>query len=157
MDGVLSDFSQRYSKLYGYIAGGEGTENDRDKKEFSKNWNDFVETKQFEILDWFTGGKELIDFVKSLNVRIEILSSSGGAKFHSEIREQKEIWLAKNNITFPVNIVPGRRTKRFFSYKGNVLIDDTKDVVDEFNQYGGKAILHTDANKTIEELKAMMQ
>jgi len=156
MDGVLCDFHKRYRELFHYNAGGEGYENERDKKEFSKNWKYFIETRQFETLDWFPGGMALISFVESLNVPLEILSSSGGIRNHSEVREQKTIWLTNARIFYPTNIVPGRRVKKFFAMKGNVLIDDTEDVIDAFNEAGGIGILHKDVNETMNRLKELL-
>lgn len=156
MDGVLCDFHRRYTELFDYTAGGEGNENDRDRKEFSKNWKQFVATNQFETLDWFPGGRDLIDFVNTLSVRVEILSSSGGIHNHSEVRDQKIAWLRKNEIFFPVNIVPGRRVKKYFAMGGHVLIDDTEDVIDDFNERHGVGILHKDVTETIARLKELL-
>jgi hypothetical protein len=152
MDGVLTDFQRRYAELFGENAAGE----DRPNKKNSSNWTEFVMSRQFETLDWFEGAKELLDFVNSLNVKVEILSSTAGAKYHGEVRDQKTVWLNNAKVWYPANLVPGRRVKRFFSYKGNVLIDDTPDVTEEFAKYGGSAILHTDVNSTIAQLKEML-
>jgi hypothetical protein len=152
MDGVLTDFNRRYAELFGKNAAGE----DRPNKKNSNNWTEFVVSRQFETLDWFPGAKELLDFVNSLNVKVEILSSTAGAKYHGEVRDQKIIWLNNAKIRYPANLVPGRRVKRFYSFPGNVLIDDTQDVTEEFTKYGGKAILHTDVNLTIAQLKEML-
>lgn len=152
MDGVLCDFHKRYKELYNSEAGGEG----RDRKDFSKNWKHFIQTRQFETLDWFQGGKELINYVRSLtNVPIEILSSSGGIPYHSEVRTQKTIWLKTHGINFPINIVPGRKVKKFYAMKGNVLVDDTLDVIDAFNEAGGIGIIHKDVNETIQILQML--
>ena len=158
MDGVLCDFHKRYQELFGYKPGGEGRENERDRKEFSSNWKHFVETDQFESLDWFVGGKDLIDFVTKTPhfTPVEILSSSGGIRNHSEVRDQKVRWLKTHGIDFPVNIVPGRKVKKFFAMKGNVLIDDTEDVIDAFNEAGGVGILHKDIDKTVNRLKELL-
>lgn len=153
MDGVLCDFHKRYREIFGFEALGE----DRAKKETAGNWTEFITSRQFETLEWFAGGQELLDYVQNLNVPIEILSSTGGAKYHSQVREQKYNWLNNNEVWVDnENIVPGRRIKRFFSYPGHVLIDDTEDVVDEFNQYGGKAILHKDVAETIKTLETLL-
>ena len=152
MDGVLTDFNRRYAELFGENAAGE----DRPNKKNSNNWTEFVMSRQFETLDWFPGAKELLDFVDSLNVKVEILSSTAGAKYHGEVRDQKIIWLNNAKLWYPANLIPGRRVKRFYSFPGNVLIDDTQDVTEEFNKYGGKAILHTDVNLTITQLKEML-
>jgi hypothetical protein len=156
MDGVLCDFHKRYHEMFHYEPGGEGLENERDRKEFSPNWKKFIETKQFATLDWFPGGKELIQYVDSLGVQVEILSSSGGIRNHTEVRDQKTEWLRNNGLNYPVNIVPGRRIKKYFSYHNNVLIDDTLDVIESFNEGPGVAILHKDVNVTIQELQSIL-
>ena len=153
MDGVLCDFEKRYIELFNDSPEGE----DRANKNRSKNWDHFVETEQFKTLDWFPGGQELLNYVEDLNVPIEILSSTGGPKYHAEVRGQKYYWLNANKVWVDSkNIVPGRRIKRFFSFPGNILIHDTLDVVDEFNQYGGKAILHRNTKETIKALESLL-
>ncbi len=152
MDGVLADFEKRYKELFG--TGASGT--DRDRKNFSKNWKEFIRTEQFTTLDRFPGFSELIDYVGMLPVRIEILSSTGGIPFHSEVSQQKRLWLYNQGIEVPENFVPGRKVKKYYAFQGNLLIDDTPDVVDAFNEAGGIAILHKDVNETISKLKEIM-
>jgi hypothetical protein len=156
MDGVLCDFNKRFEELFSYNPGSEALASERDRKDFSPNWKTFIETKQFATLDWFPGGRELIQYVESLRIPIEILSSSGGIKNHSEVRDQKTSWLRARGLLYPINIVPGRRIKKYFSHQGNVLIDDTADVIEEFNQGPGKAILHKDVNETIKALESLL-
>lgn len=151
MDGVMSDFEGRYRELYN----SEPSET-RDRKEFSVNWTHFVTTEQFKTLDWFPGGKELIAYMKDLEKKgyeIEILSSSGGEKYHELVEKQKYIWLIKNDIMFKVNIVPGRKHKTPFASEDSVLIDDTEDIIVAFNKANGNAILH----RTWEETKAKLE
>jgi hypothetical protein len=152
MDGVLADFDKRYKELFGTGAAGE----DRDRKNFSKNWKEFIRTEQFAKLEMFPGGGELYSFVNRLPVRLEILSSTGGIPFHTEVSDQKRVWLYNQGITIPANFVPGRKVKKYYAFKGNLLIDDTPDVVDAFNEAGGIAILHKDVNETILKLKEIM-
>jgi hypothetical protein len=153
MDGVLADFHKRYKELFGTEAAGE----DRDRKNFSKNWKEFIRTEQFVTLDIFPGAKELYDFVKSLPVRVEVLSSTGGIQFHSEVGDQKCLWLYKKGFSvYIANFVPGRKVKKYYAFPGNLLIDDTPDVVDAFNEAGGTAILHKDVNETILKLKEII-
>jgi hypothetical protein len=157
MDGVLCDFNKRFQELFEYHPGIESLATERERKLFSPNWKKFVETRQFSTLDWFPGGKELIEYVDSLGVRVEILSSSGGIGNHSEVRDQKIEWLCHAGLNYPVNIVPGRKIKKYFSYQGNVLIDDTLDVIEAFNQGTGTAILHTSVEQTIVELEKLLK
>ena len=91
MDGVLSDFHKRYRELF-HIE----TEKIRARGEKDDdNWNQFVEGKNFETLDWYPGGKELLKFVLSLDIPIEILSSSGGRSHHEEVKKQKKVLILR--------------------------------------------------------------
>ena len=150
MDGVLTNFEQRWAELFG-----GPPEVVRNRKNFSKEWPEFVEKGAFETLDWFPGGQKLLEYVRTLNVPVEILSSSGGHRFHFEVAEQKEFWLKTNGIKYKANIVPGRKFKSEYAKPNVVLIDDTKQIIDSFNDAGGIGILHRDLNLTIEQLEKL--
>lgn len=151
MDGVICNFHKRFVELYGEEALGF-----RDRKNFTVYWPDFIEKKQFEDLDWFPGGQELLKFLKDKNVEIEILSSSGGEKFHTQVEEQKKVWLKKQGIAYKPNIVPGRKHKAKYATPETILIDDTDDVIESFNAAGGIGILHKDAAETIQRLESLL-
>jgi hypothetical protein len=95
----------------------------------------------------------LINYLRSLHIPTEILSSTSSEKRDAEIREQKIEWLKNHNIEFPVNLVPGKRLKRNFSNQNSLLIDDTAQNIDQWREEGGIGILHTDALTTIGILK----
>ena len=107
MDGVLCDFEKQFIKLYGKEALSH-----RDRKEFSSNWSNFITDKNFEKLDWFPGAEELLVFIRKYDVNVEILTSSGGKKFHDEVSEQKRIWLKSHYIAYKPNVVSGRKFKK---------------------------------------------
>jgi hypothetical protein len=155
MDGVLSDFEGSFSGNYG-----PDTLKTRDKKLWTQEWPDFILNKKgFETLPWWPGGQEMVKFAKELakkGIEVEILTSSGGEKYHSEVQEQKVAWLKKNGIAFKPNVVPGRKHKKDYAGPGIVLVDDTKDVIDAFNKAGGIGILHKDIGETIEKIKALL-
>ena len=148
MDGVLCDFDQRWQLLFG-----ETPAQTRAKNKFSPNWDIFVTTEQFATLDPFPGWINLLSAVNSYNVNLEILSSSGGEKFHTEVTAQKKKWLNEHGINIPVNIVPGRRLKSQYATANTLLIDDTPDVIMGFHEAGGYAIQHDSAERTIKMLK----
>ena len=75
LDGVLCNFEKRYIELYN-----EAPSVMREKKLSSKNWHNFVQTKQFEKLEYFPGAKDLIKYVNKTKIPVEILSSSGGKR-----------------------------------------------------------------------------
>lgn len=148
LDGCVCNFESRYKELYG-----ETPKDSRDKKDFSTNWKHFCETGQFEKLDWWKDGQKLIKYLDSLNIPIEILSSSGGLKYHLIVDLQKKKWLKAQGITYPVNIVPGRAIKAKYADAHKILIDDTPDVIESFNLAGGKGILHTSFEETKKEIE----
>jgi len=97
-----------------------------------------------------------LKYIVSLDIPIEILSSSGGQKHHDEVKRQKEVWLKKHNIDFKANIVPGRKLKSNYAKPDIILIDDTEDVIDGFNEAGGIGILHKDTAKTIKIVQSVL-
>ena len=149
MDGVIANFEKRYIELYRESPG-----DTRDRKDFSKNWTNFVETRQFETLEWWPGGQELIRTLQNKveNSKIEILSSSGGQKYHDEVMEQKIKWLLDRNIAFKPNIVAGRSKKAEYATPDSILIDDTEDVIKSFRAAGGIGIHHKALGNTIKLL-----
>ena len=143
MDGVLCDFEKKYEELYK-----ESPKATRERKLFSNNWHDFVNTKQFENLVYFPGALRLMKYVNSLNIPVEILSSSGGKTYHSEVEQQKIKWLKMHNIHYKSNIVEGRRAKAKYATPTTVLIDDTPEVIKFFEDAGGIGILHKNFEDT---------
>ena len=152
LDGVLCDFTKRYKEIFKKEPIYQRPKGERKTREF----DEFINGKNFESLDWYPGGKELYEFVTSLNVPVEILSSSGGKTNHDEVKKQKKVWLNQNNIDLPANIVPGRAFKVDYAKPNTILIDDTEDVIEDFNMAGGIGILHTDAAKTIAIVKSLL-
>lgn len=151
MDGVLCFFEKRWKELYNETPG-----ESRDRKEFSENWTDFCTTRQFETLDWFPGGKDLIKFIRQYDVDVEMLTSSGGHKFHDLVADQKKIWLKKQGIAYKPNVVPGRSHKAEYAKPDVILIDDTEDIITAFNKAGGIGILHKDIGETLQYLEALL-
>lgn len=145
MDGVLCNFERRYFQLYNELPGSM-----RDRKEFSNHWDHFIETKQFETLEWYPGGKELVDFCMKTKLPIELLTSSGGQKHHEEVERQKRVWLDMNGLVkLKANVVAGRKRKSEYATPKTILIDDTPDVIQGFNAAGGIGILHKEIGNTL--------
>jgi hypothetical protein len=148
MDGVIADFDKRYKARYKM----EPREAEQ-HKEFDKFFTQFINDEEFATLDLMPDAMELINYLRSLKVPTEILSSSASEKRDPQIRPQKMEWLEKNNIEFPAIIVPGKRHKKDYSNKNTLLIDDTGVNIDQWRREGGIGILHTDAQTTINILK----
>lgn len=151
MDGVLCFFEKRWEELYDETPG-----ESRDKKDFSGNWEHFCTTRQFESLDWFPGGQELLKFIRKHDVDVEMLTSSGGKKFHDLVAEQKRVWLKKHGIAYKPNVVPGRSHKTEYAKPDVILIDDTEDIIQAFNKAGGIGILHKDVGETLKSLDTLL-
>jgi len=152
MDGVLCNFEKRFTDLYGKDALGA-----RDRKNFTTNWPNFIMDGNFESLEWFPGGKELLEFIQNeTDWEVEILSSSGGEKYHTEVAAQKVMWLCDNGIPYKANIVPGRKHKTAYATPETILIDDTEDIIVNFNAAGGVGILHKDINETLAKLRTLL-
>jgi len=148
MDGVIADFDRRYKERYKMLP----READ-DNKEFEKFFTKFIADGEFATLDLMPDAMELIDFLRTLKVPTEILSSSASEKRDPEIRPQKLEWLKKNSIEFNPIIVPGKRHKKDYSNPNTLLIDDTSVNIDQWRREGGIGILHTDTLTTINILK----
>ena len=151
MDGVLCNFEKRYTELYK-----EAPNSSRDKKNWSENWTDFILTKQFETLDVLPGAIELLRYVRNTDLPIEILTSSGGAKYHDLVAEQKDIWLKRQGLAYRRNVVPGRGLKASYATPNTILIDDTEDVIVAFNKAGGIGILHKEIGTTLQKLDSVL-
>jgi hypothetical protein len=148
MDGVLCDFDAKWIEIFA-----ETPAASRSNKTKSHQWDTFVQTSQFEALSPFPGWIDLLSAVKSYNVNLEILSSSGGQKYHTEVTAQKKKWLKDHGINIPVNIVPGRMLKSNYATANSLLIDDTPDVIMGFHEAGGYGILYDSAERAINMLK----
>lgn len=151
MDGVLADFNYEFERMFGKRPDAES----RRRKHFYTYWKDFVHGRGFERLPKHQYADQLLEYVTSLNVPVEILSSSGGDVYHDIVTRQKTLWLENQGITFKANIVPGGNKKADFAAPWNILIDDTDRVVENYRKAGGTAILHYDIRKTIDELSEL--
>jgi hypothetical protein len=150
MDGVLANFNKRYIEIF----------NEHPSRFKGEDWNEkwkyFVGNNNFTKLEKYPGCDDLMYFVDSTGIQVEILSSSGGKGFHKEVEEQKMQWLMQNNIPYKANIVPGSRLKANYAKPDIILIDDTNYVIDDFNIAGGIGILHENAEDTIEKLRILI-
>lgn len=148
MDGVLADFNGRFEQLFGE----RPVEQYAKAKHFYNHWDEFVETEQFRTLEVLTGAVELMNLCDSLEVPVEILSSTSNEKYHEKVAPQKLEWLEKNGITYKPNFVPGGTKKANHAEPWSILIDDSRHVVDTYRAAGGTAILHENFEKTKEQL-----
>ena len=89
---------------------------------------------------------------------VEILSSSGGNKYHNLVELQKKRWIEAFNLPeWKVNVVAGRKKKAEFATPDSILIDDTLDVIQAFREAGGIGIHHKDIGNTLMLLDIYLQ
>ena len=154
MDGVISDFEARYVELFGE----RPSDIQRRNKEFYNYWETFVMGNNFATLPRHKGSIELLHVLHTefKDIPVEILSSSGGQKYHDEVAEQKRHWLRVHGIEYNALIVPGGSKKAEYAKSPwDILIDDTERNIKKFKDAGGTGILHTDADSTIVELRKL--
>ena len=148
MDGVIADFSKRYKELYKMLP----QEADKTGK-FYNFFQNFIETKQFETLDLMPDARLGLDFILNNNIHTQILSSTANKENYTAISKQKMVWLANQGLPFHPLFVPGKQHKARYSTQTTLIIDDTKSVIDDWNNAGGVGILHKDWSTTIKTLK----
>ena len=149
MDGVLSDWEAQFKRYSGGIP-----VNTYDNLHGKQNRFKLVNKNSPEYyanMPWMKDGKLLYNFVNSFP-NVQILSHAPDAK--SKIGKQQ--WLKDKGITFETNLVTNRKDKSKFATDDSVLIDDREDVVNDFINAGGKAILHTNSIDTINQLKEIL-
>jgi 5' nucleotidase, deoxy (Pyrimidine), cytosolic type C protein (NT5C) len=154
MDGVLSNFEQRYIDMFGVHP--RQSRDDKNNSSFSANWKKFIDEEHFATLDTFPGMEELVLFLKKIETRsieVKILTSTGGNDRHNDVAAQKLKWVKQHDIHWPLIPVPGRRFKSLFADKNTFMIDDTHDVIYNFIRNGGNGILHTTPSITLPVLE----
>jgi len=152
LDGVIADFNKRYRELHN-----TSPSSDDARKRFGQRFGAFIQNKEFQTLDLMPDATELLSYLKTCGVPVEILSSTARPVSNAEISRQKEIWLGKHNINYPANFVPGKQFKYKFADENSIIIDDTPSVIEDWNKAGGTGILHRDALTTISILDTLLR
>ena len=119
----------------------------------AKRWKILNQTKNFWAnLEWMPGGKQLYRFCSRYDPHI--LSAYAGKDKNSRVGKMK--WLTKNTKVprGKIHLVV-RSKKKDFAKGNNLLIDDYEKNIKEWESAGGQGILHTNTNKTIQELKKL--
>ena len=148
MDGVIADFTKRYKEMYHM----EPRRAEKNKK-FDHFFDEFIETKQFTTLDLMPDAMMGIEFLRKAPVPTQILSSTANQERYDAVSKQKMIWLQTHGITFNPIFVPGKDLKYKYATPNSIIIDDTKSVIDDWNNAGGIGIWHKDWGTTLTILK----
>lgn len=147
MDGVLADFHKAYNKI----------DTGWDKKKFRQA---VLEHKIFENLDFMPNTQKLLNYVCRLPVHIEILTSMGTFDpFQGDAaKQQKLLWLTKNNLPFKANFVRCKEEKAQYATPDSILIDDSIGCIEPFNAKGGHGILHVDSemDETVDRIASVI-
>lgn len=133
-------------------------------------WEKLVDRYKYKILgnegaDWWAnlppmnGFQTLIEECQNLvgEENVHILTAPVRSKTNS-VERGKEQWVLKNT-NIPQSQIHITEKKEAFAgglFERAILIDDRTKYCDAFEQAGGFAILHTDVNKTLTELKEML-
>ena len=121
-----------------------------------ERWHKVNQVKGFWAnLEWMPGAKRLYQFIARYDTHV--LSAYTGRDPTSKVGKMK--WLAKNTDFKRSNInLVLRSQKQLYAKtdeKPNILIDDYKKNIGEWEAKGGIGILHTNVVKTISELKRL--
>mgnify|MGYP001160730325 FL=1 len=147
MDQVLCDFIGGAEKVIG-IPFAQADKEDR--------WKKIINTKNFWAnLEWMKDAKKLYQFIARYNPKI--LSASSKRDVNS--RPGKLKWLSKNTKIKrgDTNLVNRADKQKFATTDGkpNILIDDYKKNIIEWEAKGGIGVHHKNVSKTIGELKRL--
>jgi 5'(3')-deoxyribonucleotidase len=142
LDGVIIDFNQGYKDL---------TNITLDKSEHrsdSKFWEP-IEKAGYDFwinLKWMSDGHILWNFISPYNPTILSAPSR-----QVESRIGKHDWVNRELPGTPL-ILRSAKHKKDFAAPDAILIDDRPENIEGWIQEGGKGILHTSAEETINEL-----
>jgi len=154
MDGVLCDFERAMKVIdLGLFV--------QHKIDNSKSWGMIgnAGVEYWSDMPWTPDGKLLWSKLKSL--KPTILSSTPRLErgvVHQNAKEGKRIWLQRelgNDMAKRAMIVPYKKLKQKYSGKRNILIDDFRSNIEDWENKGGIGILHKDALTTIKKLKEL--
>jgi 5'(3')-deoxyribonucleotidase len=151
MDGVIADFDRGFYEMTGM---------ETDHVQDNELWaaiDAHGKARFFSELPWMPGGKELWQFVTSNFLKVKILSALGKSdKIDKQTTQGKLAWLRHNIPNLQLDdiiLVDNKHRKRHYSKPGDIIIDDTPVVIEEWLKKGGIGILHKTASDTIGQLK----
>ena len=141
MDGVIADFRKAYLEMFHV-----DPMDSHKHKAMRKNWDKFVDEGGFIELDLMPDAMIGLNYLKTVrkSIPVKILSSTANEKQYEMISSQKKKWLKTHDIDYPAYFVPGKRHKKEYAEKGYILIDDTLETIEQWNEAGGIGIYHTD-------------
>jgi len=152
LDGVLADFEAGYRRI------NNGTIPDREGKQDEDFYKPVMDTENFwRDLPLMPDAERLIGFLMSLeHVEVEILTSPSKLDWKRASKE-KRIWVDKHYS--PDTAVHFRRSrdKPEFAHKRSILIDDWEKNTIRWQDAGGIAVRHENAEKTIDLVRTLLR
>ena len=161
MDGVLADFHGYFKQMFGWDLPKGDAENkpELDKKMWNQI-NDYGKAKFFENLPWISGSKAMWNFLVDNFVNVKILSALGKSNDSSEpVKVGKMAWLNRHIPKLresDIILVAHKHKKQEYSKPGNIIIDDTPVVIEEWKTKGGTGIFFTNADNVISKLEKLV-
>jgi hypothetical protein len=152
MDGVLADFDKGFYE----ITSGLSSDNVSDEELWARI-EAYGKARFFSELPWMPGGKEMWSFAAENFLNLKILSALGKSdRINKQTTQGKTAWLRHNIPSLRLDdiiLVENKHKKRHYSKPGDIIIDDTPIVIQEWIKKGGIGILHKTAQETINQLK----
>jgi hypothetical protein len=110
---------------------------------------------RFDLMDWMPDGRELWDFIKPHKPRI---LSQLMKDIWDVSRHEKRIWVERElGAGVPVTVVRAEEGKHPYSGPGAVLIDDSIKHKSDWEAKGGIFVHHLTAERSIEQLRKILQ
>lgn len=151
MDGVIADFDKGIQNITGRSI------NNINEPEMWAAIDAHGKAKFFGELQWMAGGKELWRFVTDNFLKVKILSALGKTDhIDKQTTRGKLEWLRHNIPTLQLDdiiLVQNKYRKKHYCKSGDIIIDDTPVVIEEWQRKGGVGILHRTAAETIAKLR----
>jgi len=151
LDGVLCDFDKGF-----YDITGISSDNVSDEELWARI-GAYGKVRFFSELPWMPGSKEMWNFITQNFLHVKILSATGKSdKVDKQTTQGKTSWLHHNIQSLHSNdiiLVDNKHKKRHYSKPGDIIIDDTPVVIEEWIKKGGIGILYKTAQDTITQLK----
>ena len=155
MDGVIADFARAAAEIGFPVPPGDKV-NPNDDAMWEKI-NSLGRDKFFANLNWTPDGKKLWDYVNNNFLNIKILTALGQTdKKDGMTSKGKKTWLHRNIPMLnekDIIMVPNKHAKRHYARPGDIIIDDTKVVIDGWERKGGIGIHHKTTDDTIRKLE----
>ena len=164
LDGVLADFFGRVKQLKPEgMSLSDYTAEVFEKK--TKLTRDFWNQMDYSTLELLPPGLKLLKWTvaqkkNNPHLKIAVLGSTGGKKFHARSKAQKLEWLKTNGLHElfdKIVFVPGKKHKREYAEANSFLIDDTPINIEQFVEDGGQGIVYKNYSKTLAALKKFLE